>query len=511
MHLALDIDSHAVRAALLDAQGIPRVIPLGADGTAAMPAVVRATMHGLSAGWEAAQSRVGNRETSVMGCTRLLGRADSIVPALETRLPYTIRNVGGEVVCNLLYHEARASHCYGELIRAAVTHAEQTTGAPIEDVVLTVPASADDRLRIQVRKAAEDSGVTVRRLLNQPTAALLAAVLPPNTQRVLVVHAGQGTTDATVATIENHEGQRQVRVLATTGDPLLGGDDWFWTITEQVAAQIQARTGIDLAQVDGSGIALAGLRDAIENAFPTLAFDDAAMLVLEHGGGFGRDIVHMLARNDVERWLQPMIDKVTTLCRRALKAANPKQEVVVLVTGAMAGWRQLQAALAPLSQTPVLVAPPELTVLGAAYATQERAAIWDVTPYPVGINCYYGSDELLSTIIAANTPIPTPQWGERGAFKESYVTRYPDQTSVNLSILQYRGERIAATSGANKVYSTECETLGSWLFDNLKPPRGGHADFTVTFAIDRDGILHLNAVETATGHTLSATVERGIG
>ncbi|HEY1015607.1 MAG TPA: Hsp70 family protein, partial [Herpetosiphonaceae bacterium] len=137
--------------------------------------------------------------------------------------------------------------------------------------------------------------------------------------------------------------------------------------------------------------------------------------------------------------------------------------------------------------------------------------VWDVTPYPLGINCYFGDEELLSTIIAANTPIPTPAAGQPGAFAGAYSTRFPNQKSVTLDILQYRGPKVPAASGADKVPPGECELLGSWNFNGLKPRKGKYAAFTVTFAIDADGILHLHAHETATGHHLDAHVDRGIG
>jgi molecular chaperone DnaK len=513
MHLAIDIDSHAVRAATLDTDGKPYAIALGGGAMMAMPAVVRRTMHGWSVGWDAAQSMVGNSETTVAGCTRLMGRAEQLAPDLKARLPYPVRTMADEVVCNLLYAEVRAGDCYSELLREAVRQAEAVTGERVEDVVLTVPASAEDRLRIQVRNAAEQAGLKVRRLINQPTAALLSADLPPKTKRVLVVHAGQATTDATVAEIGTEKGHRTVRVLATAGDPLLGGDDWVWTMTQKVAEQIQQRAGLDLRQVDGSGVALEGLRGAIQAALPALAFDDAAMLVLDHGGGFGRDIVQYLNRNEVELWLESAMEKVWTLCQRVVNDSKVKHEDidVILLTGAMAPWTQLQRTIAKVPHKTLMVASPEITVMGAAVAIQDNATIWDVTPYPLGINCFYGDEERFSPIINANTPIPTPKVGEAGAFTESYTTRFVDQTSVRLDILQYRGERVPGAFGIHKVYPHECEQLGSWLFNNLKPPSGRHADFTVTFAIDRDGILRLEAVETATGHRLKAKVDRGIG
>jgi molecular chaperone DnaK (HSP70) len=148
-----------------------------------------------------------------------------------------------------------------------------------------------------------------------------------------------------------------------------------------------------------------------------------------------------------------------------------------------------------------------LAVCGAALMTAAQAPlVWDVTPYPLGINCFYGDTELFSPIIAANTPIPTPQVGASGSHTERFSTRYPDQTEVRLDVLQYRGPRTPQTSGPNRVFPRECELLGSWTFSDLRPKRGKCVPFDVTFAIDADGILHLQAVEEATGHALAAEI-----
>ena len=137
--------------------------------------------------------------------------------------------------------------------------------------------------------------------------------------------------------------------------------------------------------------------------------------------------------------------------------------------------------------------------------------IWDVTPYPLGINCYYDEDELFSPIIAANTAIPTPPLDQAKTFTEAYQTRFPNQTRVKLDILQYRGTDDPDPYGPTPIKPSQCEILGSWHFDGLRPRKGKRADFTVTFAVDSDGILHLYARETATGHHLQASVSRGIG
>jgi molecular chaperone DnaK len=523
MRIGIDIGTHTARAAYLDAGGRPCLVRL-ADGASALPALARQTMHGLEIGEEAALALVGNTETTVSGCTRLMGRAGAIPPALLERLPYAVREVGGEAACNLLYAEVRASEVFGRIARALADAAERDLGQPVEGVVLTVPASAEDRFRVQARAAVEACGLRVVRLINQPTAALLAlpepqaprrrsAVADPPAQVVAVVSCGGGTTEVSLA----ERGPSGVRVLAVAGDALLGGDDIAWMVAEQLNARFRALAGVDVFAVGDSQVAAQGLRRSAEEALGRLAAVHEATLTLDHGGGFGRDLVTVMRRPDLDEWLRPALERISALCRRCLEQAGlrTRQVAQVVLTGDWAtlpGLRETVAAALGRQAADIHTADATaLAAYGAAIAASADAPlVWDVTPYPLGINCYYGESELFSPIIRANTPIPTPAAGASGAHTESYSTRFPDQTSVRLDVLQYRGPRSADPYGAERVRPEECEKLGSWEFNGLRPPSGRQASFTVTFAVDADGILQLVARESATGHTLTARVERGI-
>ena len=507
MQLAIDIGTHVARAAVLCGDGQPQLV-------AALPALARQTMHGLVVGTEAALSLAGNAETTVCGCTRLMGRAGDLPAPLLERLPYPVREVGGEAVCNLVYAEARASEIYGRLVGALVETAAQALGQTVDEVVLTVPASAEDRFRVQARAAAEAQGITVRRLINQPAAALLAAQLAPSVERVAVVHCGGGSTDVSIA----QRAGAGVRILATAGDAALGGDDVAWAVAEGLNERFRRTASLDVFAADESRVAALGLRAAAEEALQTLCVAPRMTLSLDHGGGFGRDLATVVRRGDVEGWSAPLMERVGALCAQALAASGltARQVDAVLLTGDWVHLPAVQERVARAFQRPVARLQnedaPLLPVYGAALSTaDESALVWDVTPFALGINCYYDDVELYSPIVAANTPIPTPSIGASGVFTESYQTRLPDQTSVTLDILQYRGPRVPDPHTESRATPDECEVLGSWKFKGLCPRKGRCAKFTVTFAVDADGILKLYAKETATGHHLKARVSRGIG
>jgi molecular chaperone DnaK len=513
MQLGIDIGTHTARAAYLDSNGKPRLAQF-ASGKTYLPAAARQTMRGLEIGEGAAQALAGNAETTLYGCTRLMGRASHLPAQLLERLPYSLRIVDGEAVCNLLYAEVYASEVYGQIVQRVASEASQAVGQPIEGVVLTVPASAEDRFRVQARAAVERLGIPVLRLINQPAATLLAAQLPKRARRVAVVHCGEGSTEVSLAECND----KGIHILTTAGDIFLGGDDFAWAVAAQLNERFQQTAGVDVFGVGDSKIAAVGLRNAAEDALRRLSHVHKTTLVLDHGAGFGRDLVTEIHRQEVDRWLAPLMARAAALCNQALfnSRLQAAQVDAVLLAGDWADLPALQEQAAAAFGKPAaalyLRDAALLPVYGAALITAEESRlVWDVTPYALGINCYYGDIELFSPIIWPNTPIPTPDASKPGAFTERYQTRYPDQRSVTLDVLQYRGARNPNPYGQQRVCPNECELLGSWAFSGLGPKKGRHAAFTVTFAVDINGILHLYAKETATGHSLVAHVDRAIG
>lgn len=511
MILGIDIGTHWARAAFLDVGGRPHVLKLP-DGSRALPAVARQSLMGLEIGGEAARTLAGNAEVTLRGCTRLLGRPGDLPQRVLDRLPYAVRIEGGEAVCNLLYAEVRAAEVYGQLALTLVNAAQETMGQWVEGVVLTVPAAADDRYRIQARAAVEAQGIQVRRLVNQPTAALLAASLPNTASTVAVIYCGDGSTEVTLARCQ----QGQVAILATAGDLWLGREELIWSVTDRLNDRFRNQAGIDVYAVSDGPTAALGLRHAAAEAIQNLRQTLKTTVVIDHGGGFAQDLVTYLHRTEIESWLAPDFERVRTLCQRALAQAGLMATGVdaVLLVGDGTEMPALREVIADCFARPVadLLATdaPDLPVLGAALA-QSGGLAWDVTPYALGINCTYGKRELFSPIIRPNTQIPTPAVGSQSAYTESYQTLRADQKEVSLSALQYRGEQNPDPYGTTPVMPSECEELGRWTFRGLKPKRGQRASFTVTFAVDEDGILHLLAKETATGHSLTIQVDRRIG
>ena len=528
MKLGLDISPDYARAAYIDAYGQAHLIYLE-NGQMALPTMARQTMHGLLTGPEVAESLAGNSETTLCACTRLMGRAGSLPQTFLDQLPYDVRPLGDELTCNLLYDEVRPSQVYALLVKHLLTAAQSQCQAQVESVVLTVPASAEDRFRVQARQAVTDTGIEVSRLVNQPTAALLAAThgpqlglaqgLPTTLRYVAVVNCTGDTTEISIARKTGDD----IHILGTASDSTLGGDEMAWLVAKKLNERLKQQANLDIFTVDDSQIAAFGLHRAVIEVMQTLSLAPQTPLVLDHGGGFGRDVMTMVQQKEVGVWLQPITKKIQVLCRQALQQSRKRGKRLsandieaVVLTGTWATLPSLMAAIGEAFQRPAHQLYNQqaacLPVYGAALLAHNPGQIlWDVTPYPLGINCYYGDEELFSPIIAANTAIPTPKIGQKKSYTQQYTTREVNQKSVSLDILQYRGPKQPETAGPNRVYPHECEVLGRWTFAGLKPKGNQRAPFSVTFALDTDGILHLQAEETATGHKLAVTVERKIG
>lgn len=521
MRIGIDVGTHSARAAALDAAGRPYLIP-DAYGATHLPAVVRYGPRGLAVGEGPARTLVAGWECSVRGPSRYLARYADLPPAAHSLAPFPILDVGGEPCLDLLYARAAPAEALGAIIEALCRRAAAHLGAAPTGAVIAVPASADDRYRLLVRRAAEAQGLTVLRLINQPAAALLALAHASNAaprqgasaqppQGVAIVDIGGGTTEVSIA----ERAGDTVRILATVGDPFLGGHDLAWRVAGGLAATLAPQAGRDLLADQGSKVAALGLLAAAEAALEDLALRPATTVAIDHGAGFGRDLYTVLRRPQAEAWLADELARIGALCARALAMAGraPAAIAEVVLVGGGGGLPGVQSAVArAFARLPGDVgrpAPLALAAFGAALAaTPAGAALRDVATYPLGINCYFGDTELLSPIIPAGAPIPTPPPGAPGARTERYTTLRPDQTSVRLDVLQYRGPKTPGPTGPGRVRPGECEVLGTWEFAGLRPPPGGHADFTVTFTVDGDGILHLAAEETATGHTLAGTVRR---
>jgi molecular chaperone DnaK len=531
--VGIDIGTCFARAAILDGQGGVRLV---ADryGDRDIPAVVRYTMHGSDVGYYPERFLVTDWENSVREVPRFLGRYGDLPRRVLDDAPFPVFEEEGRPRFNVLYTITGPEEAYSRLVRHLADMASAAIGQRVRRVVLTVPANAEDRARVSVQAALDAAGLELVQIINQPTAALLALrrLVPSDTRLrrgvVALVDVGGGTTDVSIA----HVDESGVTILATAGDPYLGGVELRRRLAEGVNAEFR-REGADLLAPAGAatGHSRAGelaLLRAADEAMTALSTTDHADVLLDHCAGFGHDLWERVSRAEFEHWIAPDLVRLASLCGRALRLAGlPATAVdVVALSGGCAPvpavQRTIAAAFGRGAGDLLIREPMALAAYGAAIQAgialgRVRETVQDVTPYPLGISAFNApfpdGVEVFSTVVRRGTPIPTVGPGSRTACRRTFYTRLPNQEAMTLRVLQYRGPHIMPGYGSGArfgddpdILPEECEVLGEWTLDGIRP--GPRAAVSVTFHVDANGILHLTAQEEGTRNVLRQEIAR---
>ena len=473
-----------------EASGLPRVIPDG-EGRALLPSIVGFTPDGLVVG-DAARRQLARRPAdTVYSVKRLMGRGLEDLKAELAYLPFHVAPSDGIVKLRVGGREVTPPEVSAVILRSLKERAERHFGEPVDKAVITVPAYFNDAQRQATRDAGRIAGLDVVRIVNEPTAASLAYGLQRLQQGVIAVYdLGGGTFDVSILRVKDGV----FEVLATNGDTHLGGDDFDRVLMLWLLEDIQARhhTELDRDCVDLSRDpeVMQELRLAAEAAKIRLSTEERTTLTLPLAGiTYRREIT----RAEVERLLEPLVAKTLGPCRRALADAGlgaPDIDQVVLVGGSTRVplvRRRVQELFgrSPHSQ----LNPDEVVALGAAVQAHILAGgitnmlLLDVTPLSLGIESLGG---IVNVLIPRNTTIPT-------SAREMFTTSVDGQTLVDLHVVQ--GERELVK---------DCRSLGRFEL-RIDPMAAGMPKIEVTFLIDANGILQVQAREQRSGK--AATIE----
>ncbi len=477
--------------------GDPTVIPT-AEGGNTMPSVVAFNKSGERlVGQTAKRQAVINPDNTIYSVKRLMGRRfeDSETERTKKMVGYDI--VSGPEddarvrmpVVNKTFSPQEIS---AMLLQKLKRDAEAYLGEPVTAAVITVPAYFNDSQRQATKDAGKIAGLEVKRIINEPTAAALAYGLDKeNDQTILVFDLGGGTFDVSLLDV----GEGVIEVIATSGDTHLGGDDWDERIVDWMIKEFKKDQGIDLSE---DRQALQRLREAAEKAKIELSSLQETEINLPFVTADASGPKHLqlkLTRAKFEQMTEDLVERVRGPFEQALKDAGfsaSDLDEVILVGGATR-MPMIQELVQDLTNKAPnkSVNPDEVVAIGAAIQAGVLAGdvkdvlLLDVTPLSLGVETLGG---VMTTLIPRNTTIPTRK-------SETFSTAEDNQTAVDIHVLQ--GERPMA--GDNK-------TLGKFRLDGIPPAPRGVPQIEVTFDIDANGILNVNAEDKATGKEQNITI-----
>src|SRR5213083_265083 len=469
--------------------GLPRVIP-DAEGRVLLPSVVSFAREGVLVGEAAKRLLVRRPATTIYSVKRLMGRGYEDIKDELCYLPFKVVPCDGIVKIQVENREVTPPEVSAIVLRSLKERAEKHFGEPIEKAVITVPAYFNDSQRQATKDAGRIAGLDVVRIVNEPTAASLAYGLHRLKAGVIAVYdLGGGTFDISILRVKDGV----FEVLATNGNTHLGGDDFDRAILVWLLDDILSKHGAYLGR---DSEAMQELRLAAAAAKIRLSAEERATLTIPFDGfTYHREIT----RIELEGLIGKLVDSTLGPCRVALADAGlvPSDIDEVVLVGGSTRVPLLRRRVEDLfGKTPhSQLNPDEVVALGAAVQAHILAGgitsmlLLDVTPLSLGIETLGG---IVSVLIPRNTTIPT-------SAREMFTTSVDGQTVVDLHVLQ--GERELAK---------DCRSLGRFEL-RIDPMPAGMPKIEVTFLIDANGILQVQAKEQRSDKAASIEVKPTYG
>ena len=477
----------------------PVVIP-NSEGRRTTPSVVGFTDNGeRKVGDPAKRQAITNPRNTVFSIKRFMGETFDQVQTEIKRVPYNVtkgdNNTPRVDISGKLYSPQEIS---AMVLQKMKKTAEDYLGHEVKEAVITVPAYFSDSQRQATKEAGEIAGLTVKRIINEPTAAALAYGLDKKHKdiKVAVFDLGGGTFDISILEL----GDGVFEVKSTNGNTHLGGDDFDQLIIDWLADEFKKDEGLDLKR---DPMALQRLKEAAEKAKIELSSSSETEINLPYimpVDGVPKHLVKKLTRAKFEQLADGLMQSTIPPCQKALQDAGLKAADIneVILVGGSTRIPAVQTLVREFfgKEPSKGVNPDEVVAIGAAIqggvltGEVKDVLLLDVTPLSLGIETL-GS--VMTRLIESNTTIPTRK-------SETFSTAADSQTSVEIHVLQ--GERPMANQN---------KSIGRFHLDGIPPAPRGIPQVEVTFDIDANGILHVAAKDKATGKSQQIRIEASSG